>query len=455
MKKTVPLSLCIILAIILLLGTCSSEKDAPDLYHTGNEFILAFLPSHPEGDPHYLYLIIMSSLPTTAVVEYPVNNPTFTETVELNQSDMETVLIPESAASNWQELIPVNNAVRVTATEDITVFIWNEKFALLDQALALPVTVLGNNYMVMSKNPAQPRGSQFIVAATEADTTIDIEQNSGSALQTTLNRGEGVLVASDQDLSGSIVAADKPVFVINGNRCANMPDGTSYCEHLCEVAVPVEYWKNDVLAKNLPRAVEGDGVRKTYYRILASQDNTSIALNGQSLGTFDRGFAREIVRSGQQAANHFSADKPIFVVQYMNSICDEFPGHPSCSDQGAGVELAYFGDPSMTNLPAVGQFHNDYAFYRVVGGPQSGTQWLNIIAATEDAQNGLVLLDGVPIDQSSFTAFSTKPEYSHASVVVTDTGLHTTRSVQGHSAIIVFQGWHMAFSSPAGMVFRE
>jgi hypothetical protein len=221
------------------------------------------------------------------------------------------------------------------------------------------------------------------------------------------------------------------------------------------VAIPVEYWGSDILARNMPRALDGDGVRKTYYRVLASQDNTSIALNGQSLGIFDRGFALEIARSHEQTANHFSADNPIFVVQYMNSICDEFPGHASCSEETAEVEFAYFGDPSMTNLPAVGQFHDEYTFYRVVGGPQSGAQWLNIIAATEDAQNELVLVDGVPVDNASFSAFSTKPEYSHASVLITDTGLHTTHSVQGHSATIVFLGWHMAFSSPAGMVFSK
>ena len=234
-----------------------------------------------------------------------------------------------------------------------------------------------------------------------------------------------------------------------------MPLGANYCEHLCEVAVPVKYWKSEILARNLPRALKGDVSRKTYYRILASEDNTHIALNAQSLGNFDKGFALELSRTSSQTANHFCADKPIFVVQFMNSTCDEFPEHASCSDVGAPVELAYFGDPSMTNLAALGQFHDAYTFYRVSGGPQSGTQWLNIIATTEDVQNDQVLLDGVPVEKSSFTTFSTKPEYSHTSVPVPDTGLHSTHSAQGHSVTVIYLGWHMAFSSPAGMTFSE
>ena len=454
MKKIISLFIWFSLPVICLLCACSGS-DNEVLYHTGKEFILAFLPSHPEDENQYLNLIITSEKASSVVVEYPVVNPTFSETVEVTQSQIKIVSIPSSASTGWQELTPTNNAVHVTATKDISVFLWNEKFALLDQALALPLNVLGQHYIVMSKAPTQPRGSEYIVVATQDSTTVEIEPNAGSPFQTTLDRGEGYLVASDQDLSGSIVTADKPVFVINGNRCANMPLGTNYCEHLCEVAVPVKYWKSEILARNLPRAQEGDGARKTYYRILSSQDNTDIALNGQSLGNFNKGFALELSRTSSQTANHFSADKPIFVVQFMNSTCDEFPEHGSCSDAGAPVELAYFGDPSMTNLAALGQFHDAYTFYRVSGGPQSGSQWLNIIATTEDVQNDLVLLDGVPVDQSSFTAFSTKPEYSHTSVPISDTGLHSTHSAQGHSVTIIYLGWHMAFSSPAGMTFSE
>jgi hypothetical protein len=77
----------------------------------------------------------------------------------------------------------------------------------------------------------------------------------------------------------------------------------------------------------------------------------------------------------------------------MNSIGDEVPGHAPCGDQCDEVEHAYLGALSMNNLPAAGQFHNDYSFYCGVGGPRSQAQWLNIFAATEDVQNDPVLLD--------------------------------------------------------------
>lgn len=459
MKKIIFLFIWLIVPLICLLSGCDGSgivtSSLSHLDHKGTEFILAFLPSHPEGDDPLLNLIIMSEVSSSVVIEYPVNNPTFTQTVQVSLSQYQIVQIPFTAATGWQELTPTNNAVRVTATDEVTVVLFNEKFALLDQALALPLDVLGQSYIVMSKPPTQPKGSEYIVVATQNSTSIGIEPNSGSPFQVLLNRGEGFLVTSDQDLSGSMINADKPVVVVNGNKCANVPEGTSYCEHLYEMAIPVHYWKTEILARNLPRALEGDGARKTYYQILASQDNTEIFLNGQSLGTYNAGFALELSRTGSQVANHFSANKPIFIVQYMNSICDEFSGHESCSDIGATVEPSAFGDPSMTNLVPIGQFHHVYSFYRVSGGAQPGYQWLNIIAATDDVQNGSVLLDGVPIDKSYFTAFSTKPEYSHASIPIIQSGLHSSHSAQGHSITIIYLGWHMAFTSPAGIQFGE
>jgi hypothetical protein len=47
----------------------------------------------------------------------------------------------------------------------------------------------------------------------------------------------------------------------------------------------------------------------------------------------------------------------------------------------------------MTNLSAVGQFHDEHSFFREMGGPQSGDQLQNIIAATDDIQSDLVLLE--------------------------------------------------------------
>lgn len=59
-----------------------------------------------------------------------------------------------------------------------------------------------------------------------------------------LNPGEGYLGNSaltglGGSLTGTIISADRPVGLINGNRCTNVPQGASFFDHIFEVAQPV------------------------------------------------------------------------------------------------------------------------------------------------------------------------------------------------------------------------
>jgi len=443
------------------------------LDHKGTEFILAFLPTKPRDpldpldlDPE-LSLIITSDLPADVdvTVEYPVNSPTFTRTVTISRDQpQEVVFDSASPATAWQPLEVFNNAVRISATGEVSVVMVNKKLqnfgtipnpfidsAIRDKALALPTEALGNDYIVMSKTPAQSQGSEYVIVASQDNTLVITNPILGTPFSIPLNRGEGILIESDDDLTGSIVTSDKPVAVINGNKCANMPTGVNYCEHLFEMAVPVSRWGTDFLARNLPRAIDGDGARRTFYRILGSQDGTQVFLDGAIIGTVGAGGFLEVERDASQLVNHFSATSPIFVVQYMNSTCDEFPNAASCLDVTAPVQESEFGDPSMANLVPVGQFPHIYTF-TCPGG--RGRSWVTVIARTADVQSGRVLLDGRAMESLSFSEFPTMPKFSHASVPV-DSGLHTSRSANGHVITAVWLGWHTAITNPLGVQFED
>ena len=144
----------------------------------------------------------------------------------------------------------------MTATEEISIVMKNSKWTISDQALAIPVEALGTQYIVMSKNKGQDYGSEFIVVATQNNTSVNIDPSNYiyDPLNITLNRGEGYLYAVNYDVSGTIITANKPVAVVNGNKCASVPDYTNYCEHLFEMAIPVNHWGTEILAANLPRS---------------------------------------------------------------------------------------------------------------------------------------------------------------------------------------------------------
>jgi hypothetical protein len=433
---------------------CDERSD-----HKGREFILAFMPSFnwtDNPDDPQVSLIITSDLPSDVevTVEYPVDTPTFKRTVFVNQKNSAEIIIDSASATGWlpcdgDSCIPANNAVRVSATDEISVVMLHDKPVVRDQALALPVDVLGSDYLIISKTPGVSQGSQFIVVAVEDNTTVSIYPIENKIFDVTLKRGQGILVESYFDLTGSRVAADHPVAVFNGNKCANVPTNDFYCEHLFEMAIPAVYWGSDYFARNLPRT--DGGTRRTFYRMLASQDGTVISVNGSPVGgSYDVGEVMEISLEAAESPVHLSANKPIAVAQYMNGICNEFPEAESCIDKWDGVQIEEYGDASMTNLTAYDQYPVNYTFE--VPGSNS---WINVIASFDDVQCQRVLLDGLPLDPTDFSRFpAPNNDYAHASIPV-ELGLHTSRSAQGHALTAVYLGWHSAMTHPLGIRFPE
>ena len=85
---------------------------------------------------------------------------------------------------------------------------------------------------------------------------------------------------------------------------------TSFLRSPLRVAQPVQSWGNEILVANLPNRPDG-----SIYRILASQDDTTVTQDGSTLSTINRG---QFIETPSLAGNHiFAANKPIFVVQFM------------------------------------------------------------------------------------------------------------------------------------------
>jgi len=169
--------------------------------------------------------------------------------------------------------------------------------------LALPVLGLGKNYVAASYNDNPGNGAiyygsvyapktfeyaggEFIVIASEDQTDIKITPSTttvtGHAGANTgtphpfsiqLNKGQSYLARSngrneDNDMSGSIIEASKPITVISGHENASLggtdPYGIEARDFMIEEMVPVEYWDTTgyisiPLAESLPPGSEGQG----------------------------------------------------------------------------------------------------------------------------------------------------------------------------------------------------
>jgi hypothetical protein len=107
--------------------------------------------------------------------------------------------------------------------------------------------------------PSDTGNSYFAVTATADGTNVTVrlsktagvlagadipEASPNGTLRFAMNAGDVVEISaplgSMTDLSGSLVQADKPVQVISGHPCANIPSGIPACDHLEQSVLPAE-----------------------------------------------------------------------------------------------------------------------------------------------------------------------------------------------------------------------
>jgi hypothetical protein len=391
----------------------------------GREFFVGLMPN-PLGAVT-ASVQLTSDVPTAVTVQYPVNTPSFQQTVQVMPGQVTVVNLPSGTHAGWNSGQVRNNAVRLSASDDFVTYLVNRAPFTSDAGMALPVDALGTSYIVTTYRGSQINGgdrAQFLVIAPFDNTAVTITPAASVLMppgvaappnvpfQMTLNRGQGFRAEARlfaTDLTGSLIEANRPVAVLNGSLCANVPATTAFCDHIFEVAHPVASWGTQALVANLPSRTGG-----SIYRVVSSVDGTTVTLDGVLQATLDRGKFLEV---GPLAGNHvFAGGHPIFVTQFMT---------------GSTSPGAVLGDPSQVNIIPPDQYLSTYTF-STVGGSQFRNHYLTVIAPNSAV--GAVTLDGVPIAASNYTAIA-GTTYSAAVVAIAE-GSHTTSAPAPHGITV-------------------
>lgn len=410
---------------------------AQSIDNKGTEFFVTFLPNYSGGQ---VELHLTAAVATTVTVEYPINAPTFTNSYALTPGTITIVSLPSSASTAWTANGIGNNAVRIAAADEVVTYMINRASATSDASVALPVDTFNTEYIVASYVGLFSDDSEFAVVAAYDDTEVTITPSqamagghpAGTPFTVVLDRGEAYFghattAGSAGDLTGTQISASRPVGLTNGNRCTYVPSGYSACDHIFEVAPPVQTWGLDVLVANLPNRTGG-----SVYRALASTDGTTITLDGVAQATINRGQFLEI---GPLAGDHLiSGSAPLLVVQYMTG--QNYPG-------------SSLGDPAMGNMSPAAQFLTDYTF-STVGGGQFVQNYVTLIAA--DADVATLLLDGAPLPGGSFTPIGSTG-YSAARVLLSE-GTHTTSSAHPHGLSLEGYNGYDSYLYAGGALFQ-
>ncbi|MDN3648047.1 PKD domain-containing protein [Reinekea marina] len=349
----------------------------------GKDFTIAF-PTNYEGSG--IPTLFFSAQENTEV-KVTIPGLAIEETLQVLAGEVGTLALPQAANRLGSGEIK-DLGVFVESSQDISVYGMNEVKFTTDGFTALPNDVLGREYYILSYYPLNRNNwrldSELVIVATEDNTQVQIipsvDINSSflahELQQITLNKGQTFQLSSyEEDVSGTFIRASLPIGVYGAHECADVPSRDSrigWCDYLVETMIPVNNWGYHYDLIPLATRLSGD-----VFRVMASEDNTPVDVNGQVVAILAAGEFYEAVINGPMSV---SSSKPIMVAQYAMG-------------QGADNINA---DPFMMNIVPFEQFLSEYLFTTPADGFVNN--FVNVVV--EVGTN--LLLNGNLVDISNF-----------------------------------------------------
>jgi hypothetical protein len=337
-------------------------------------------------------VMISSDVAATGVLSSPSLAQTYPFAVAAGAPAV--IELPESLqdmqGSSGQVL---NLSVHVTASAPVSVVPMNGRSFSIDTSVIQPVSALGQDFRVMSWGSGPGVGSELLVVAAHDDTQVTINPRTaaaghaaGTPFQVNLQQGQLYYLGADApggDLSGTTVVADRPVAVLSGHTCANVPFGIDYCDLAYEQQQPLSRWGSTFMMVPSAGRPGGDVIR-----ILAHEADTSVFSNGQRIATLMPGEVHDVLRSNPTL---ISTSKPASVAQFTRA----------CGFDEVGDYCP--GDPSMLTIEPIARWAREHLVTLPDPAFDIHPVELNLtIIAPQDALSS-VQIDGVPVPAANFT----------------------------------------------------
>ena len=363
-----------------------------------------------------------------------------------------TVNLPTSLQTNSASYTFRNKGVHVytTGQGSVSVLAINFKTGTVGDYLAYPCQDVGDApyeyYIVSTGSLVSAAESEFLLVGCEDNTTITITptqtvsiptdpQSSSSSLQSvasgsdhqiTLNKMQTLLIAkSSTDLTGSKIVSNKPLTVISGHECGNVPSTQTYCEHLAEHIPPTSTWGQEFLL--VPFGGRNVG---QYYKIVSSQSATTVVRRCNSVtSTQTLTSAGSFFTFFTSSTTYCSvvANKPVLVSQL-----------------GIGGGSDNIGDPIISILPSLDQYTNRYSFFSL-NTTDFNIHQISVSVLAQYYQPSSIRLDGQPISCSwnaIYNSGGTVVGYGcHRSVTGGTTHVVSHSNSDGKLAVVVY-GWN-------------
>ena len=345
-----------------------------------------------------------------------------------------------------------DKGIRIWAQQDklVSVHTLDEEIYSVEGYTALPCTALLNDtdfyeYYAVSVPETSTlsdvtTSSAFLIVACDDNTTVTLSptqtivdpQDSSLSISSDenkeldLNEGETVYIRSVKDLTGSHIVSDKPLTVLSGHECGNVPYDQRDCNKLVEQIPPTAVWGNMFFTAPTATRRTGD-----VFKVVASQDNTGIEVSCNS-AAFEAGARWNNSVVVLKAGDSYNFTAP---VDHYCSIATSKPALVVQFTPGAQVDASRSADPFMSLVPASHHFLNSYTLTTVNGVSLRFDNYLSIFVSHQHFEIENIQLDGQPILNWTNISCMNGSVCGHAAQMSIKDGVH-----------------HLNHGNPAGLI---
>ena len=284
--------------------------------NVGKEFWFSVPPCYTDesaGYANFIKIFVTSGATTPVVVEVPGRGYFITKPVRAN--DVVEFNILPGVGQPYEKKGPdpcvieqvfPGAGVHVYADQPLVVYCVVRYKWTSDGWLCIPVSSLGNDYILAGWNtegmywPTYKLPNTTTITAAYDDTKVRFTLGGNVMTKTagnmkpgdsrewsSMRKGDVLAISSnggEADLSGSRVTSNKPIGVVTGTFCTDIPTGNRWCDYTAEMDIPTFTWGTDYHVGKVPG-------RKypSIIRIYAKEPNTNIFKDGRPIGTLKTG----------------------------------------------------------------------------------------------------------------------------------------------------------------------
>jgi len=347
----------------------------------------------------------------------------------------------------------------VVTNSPVTVHQFNplngEEIFTNDASLLLPAHAGGKEYVVMAWpmrtwGGVTLRSFLTVIATQEGDTEVEVAPASpvvaGQGVPAMgkwqsqkffLKRGDVLNLENEgvegDDLTGTIILADKKVSVFGGHECANIHIPWERCDHIEQQLFPVQAWGKEYVGDPFyPR----NNMQEDTWRIVAGENNIQVTLDPPIAGPYSLSKG-EWVQFDAETGFVATGTGKFLLGHYLQS-CN-YPGFTvACSDISGQLGI---GDPAFTLGVPVGQYLDQYVLLT----PEDYDEdYINFISKPETG----ITLDGVLLtDQKVSVGFG---EWTVIQKKV-NPGIHSVEADGPVGLTAYGYGCHVSYAYPGGL----